>query len=91
MLNIVWLVAAWGVAPWLPRNEVAQAYVLAVAVLIAGVAQVGGPAAGCSGGSVSISITIGRPPAAGVLQIGRKMAPMSSAWRSPRSTRSSTA
>ena len=38
MLNIVWLMAAWGVAPWFAHNEVAQAYVLAVAVLVAGVA-----------------------------------------------------
>ena len=40
MLNIVWLVAAWAVAPRFTGNQVAQAYVLAVAVLVAGVAQV---------------------------------------------------
>ena len=40
MLNIVWLAAAWGVAPWFAPNQVAQAYVLAVAVVVAGVAQV---------------------------------------------------
>jgi putative peptidoglycan lipid II flippase len=40
MLNIVWLIAAWAVAPWFAPNQVAQAYVLAVAVLVAGVTQV---------------------------------------------------
>jgi putative peptidoglycan lipid II flippase len=40
MLNVVWLIAAWGVAPWFSGNQVAQAYVLAVAVVVAGVAQV---------------------------------------------------
>lgn len=40
MLNIVWLAAAWAVAPWFAGNQAAQAYVLAVAVLVAGVAQV---------------------------------------------------
>ena len=40
MLNIVWLAAAWAVAPWFAPNQVAQAYVLAVAVVIAGVVQV---------------------------------------------------
>jgi putative peptidoglycan lipid II flippase len=40
MLNIVWLIAAWGVAPRFAPDQVAQAYVLAVAVLVAGVAQI---------------------------------------------------
>ncbi len=40
MLNIVWLLAAWAVAPWFAGNQVGQAYVLAAAVLVAGVAQV---------------------------------------------------
>lgn len=40
LLNIVWLLAAWIVAPWFAPNQVAQAYVLAVAVVIAGVTQV---------------------------------------------------
>lgn len=40
LLNIVWLLAAWTVAPWFAPDQVAQAYVLAVAVLVAGVAQV---------------------------------------------------
>jgi putative peptidoglycan lipid II flippase len=40
MLNVVWLLAAWGVAPWFAHNEAAQAYVLAVAVVISGVAQI---------------------------------------------------
>ena len=75
MLNIVWLVAAWRVAPWFAPNQVAQAYVLAVAVLVAGVAQV-----------VVQLPTLRRLgfhfdynwPAAreGVMQIARNMAPM---------------
>jgi len=40
VLNIVWLAAAWGVAPWFHGNQAAQAYVLAIAVLVAGVVQV---------------------------------------------------
>jgi putative peptidoglycan lipid II flippase len=40
MLNIVWLLAAWTVAPWFAPDRIAQAYVLAVSVLVAGVTQV---------------------------------------------------
>ncbi|MCD4727546.1 MAG: hypothetical protein K8R46_07790, partial [Pirellulales bacterium] len=40
VLNIVWLAAAWGVAPWYAPDQVAQAYVLAVGVVVAGVLQV---------------------------------------------------
>jgi putative peptidoglycan lipid II flippase len=40
MLSVVWLTAAWGVAPLFPGNQVAQAYTLAVGVLVAGVAQI---------------------------------------------------
>ena len=40
MLNIVWLIGAWAVAPWFAPSQEAQAYVLAVAVVVAGAAQV---------------------------------------------------
>jgi putative peptidoglycan lipid II flippase len=40
MLNIVWLIGAWVVAPRFAPNQVAQAYVLAGAVLVAGMAQI---------------------------------------------------
>ena len=40
VLNIVWLLAAWAGARWFARNQVAQAYLLAVAVIISGVAHV---------------------------------------------------
>ncbi len=40
LLNIAMLCAAWGVAPWFAPDQVAQAYVLAVAVLVGGMAQV---------------------------------------------------
>lgn len=39
LLNIVWLLGAWCVAPYFSGNVVAQAYVLAVCVVIAGVLQ----------------------------------------------------
>jgi putative peptidoglycan lipid II flippase len=40
MLNVVWLVAAALAWVWFPSNQVAQAYVLACGVLVAGIAQV---------------------------------------------------
>jgi putative peptidoglycan lipid II flippase len=40
LLNIVWLIAAWTVAPWFAPDQAAQAYVLAVAVVVSGVMQV---------------------------------------------------
>ncbi|MEX0938642.1 MAG: murein biosynthesis integral membrane protein MurJ [Pirellulales bacterium] len=39
VLNVLWLVAVWGVAPRFAPDKVAQAYVLAVFVVIAGVVQ----------------------------------------------------
>ncbi len=39
VLNIVWLVAVWGIAPYFAPNQEAQAHVLAVAVTIGGVLQ----------------------------------------------------
>ena len=41
LLNICWLIAVWAIAPRFAPDEHAQAYVLAVAVLIAGVLQWG--------------------------------------------------
>jgi putative peptidoglycan lipid II flippase len=38
--NIIWLIAAWIGAWWYTGDKVAQAYLLAVAVLLAGIAQV---------------------------------------------------
>ena len=40
VLNIVWLIAACLVAPWLAPNKPAQAYVLAAGVIVAGILQV---------------------------------------------------
>jgi putative peptidoglycan lipid II flippase len=39
LLNVCWLAAAWFVAPWFADDKAAQAYVIAGAVLIAGVLQ----------------------------------------------------
>ncbi len=39
LLNICWLVGAWFIAPHFAPNQVAQAYVLAVCVVVAGVLQ----------------------------------------------------
>jgi putative peptidoglycan lipid II flippase len=40
-LNVGWLLAAWLVAPWFAPDRQAQAYVLAVAVVAAGLVQLG--------------------------------------------------
>jgi len=41
VLNVCWLVAAWVVAPYFAPDIQAQAYVLAVAILVAGLLQLG--------------------------------------------------
>jgi len=41
VMNVCWLVAAWGVAPYFAPDKRAQAYVLAASVLVAGVFQLG--------------------------------------------------
>ena len=75
MLNIVWLIAALVVAPWFAPNQVAQAYVLAVAVLVAGVAQVAVqlPMLRRLGFHFDYNWSAARE---GLMQIGRNMAPM---------------
>jgi putative peptidoglycan lipid II flippase len=40
LLNVAFLIAAWGVAPWFPGNRLVQAYLLAGSVVVAGVVQV---------------------------------------------------
>lgn len=40
VLNVGWLAAAWGIAPWISADAVSAAYVLAVAIVVSGVAQV---------------------------------------------------
>lgn len=39
LLNVCWLAAVWGVAPWFAGDKRAQAYVIAAAVLVSGVLQ----------------------------------------------------
>jgi len=41
LLNVCWLVAAWAIAPQFAPDKHAQAYVLAVSVVVAGVLQLG--------------------------------------------------
>ena len=41
LLNICWLTGVWAIAPWFAPDRQAQAYVLAVSILVAGVLQVG--------------------------------------------------
>ena len=41
LLNLCWLFGVWVVAPWFAPDKQAQAYVLAVCVLVAGVLQLG--------------------------------------------------
>lgn len=43
LLNVCWLAAVWGVAPWFAPDQVAQVYVLAVGVTIGGVLQLAAP------------------------------------------------
>ncbi len=75
VLNIVWLVAAWAVAPWFAPNQVAQAYVLAVAVVVAGAAQVVVqlPTLRRLGFHFDYNWSVARE---GLGQIGRNLAPM---------------
>ena len=39
LLNVCWLTAAWGVAPYFASDKMAQAYAIAAAVLVSGVLQ----------------------------------------------------
>jgi len=39
LLNVCWLAAAWGVAPWLAPDQQSQAYAIAAAIVVAGVLQ----------------------------------------------------
>jgi len=75
VLNIVWLAAAWGVAPWYAPDQVAQAYVLAVGVVVAGVLQVVVqlPMLRSLGFHFDYNWSAAR---AGLRRIGRNLAPM---------------
>jgi len=74
MLNIVWLLAAWTGYEWFPENQVAQAYLLAVGVIISGVAQVAVhlPTLRQLGFRFDYNWSSARE---GVMQIGRNMTP----------------
>jgi len=74
MLNIVWLIAAWVGTRWCTGNQVAQAYLLAAAVVISGVAQVAVqlPTLRRLGFRFDFNWPAARQ---GVMQIGRNMAP----------------
>ena len=74
MLNIVWLIAAWVGYEWFPENQIAQAYLLAVGVIISGVAQVAVhlPTLRRLGFRFDYNWSSARK---GVMQIGRNMAP----------------
>jgi putative peptidoglycan lipid II flippase len=74
MLNIVWLLAAGIGYVCFPHNQVAQAYVLAVGVIVSGVAQVAVhlPTLHRLGYRFDYNWSAAR---AGVAEIGRKMAP----------------
>ncbi len=74
LLNIVWLAAAWAAARWLADDQVAQAYLLAAAVLLAGVAQLAVqlPTLRRLGFHFDYNWSTARK---GVLQIGRNLAP----------------
>jgi putative peptidoglycan lipid II flippase len=74
MLNIVWLIAAWIGSQWFTQDQVAQAYLLAVAVVVSGVAQVAVqlPTLRRLGFRFDYNWSAARQ---GVMQISRNMAP----------------
>ena len=73
-LNIIWLAAAWIGARWFTGDQVAQAYLLAAAVIVSGVAQilVHLPMLRRLGYHFDFNWSAAR---AGVVRIGRNMAP----------------
>lgn len=75
VLNIVWLTAAWGVAPWFAPNQIDQAYVLAVGVVVAGILQivVQLPMLRRLGFHFDFNWSAART---GLIQIGRNLGPM---------------
>ena len=74
MLNIIWLVTAWVGYKWLPGRQIAQAYLLAVGVIVSGVAQVAMhlPTLRRLGYRFDYNWSAARE---GIMQIGRNMAP----------------
>jgi putative peptidoglycan lipid II flippase len=74
VLNIVWLLAAWIGYKCFPENQIAQAYVLAVGVIISGVLQVAVhlPTLRKLGFHFDYNWAAARK---GVMQIGRNMVP----------------
>jgi putative peptidoglycan lipid II flippase len=75
LLNIIWLIAAWIGASWFAGDQVTQAYLLAVAVLVAGAAQVAIqlPTLRRLGYRFDYNWSAARE---GVMRIARNMAPM---------------
>ena len=75
MLSIVWLIAAWLAWRWFPADQVAQAYVLAAGVVVAGVAQVAVqlPTLRRLGYYFDYNWSAARQ---GLIQIGRNLMPM---------------
>jgi putative peptidoglycan lipid II flippase len=75
LLNVCWLTGVWVIAPWFAPNAAAQAYVVAVCILVAGVLQLGV--------QLPVLYRLGfrfeydwRASRAGMTQIGRALAPM---------------
>ncbi len=75
MLNIVWLIAAWIGARWFAHQQIVQAYLLAVAVVVGGVAHVAVqlPTLRRLGFHFDYNWSAARE---GVMRIGRNMTPM---------------
>jgi putative peptidoglycan lipid II flippase len=74
VLNIVWLIAAWVGYEWFPEHQVTQAYLLAIGVIVSGVAQVAVhlPTLHRLGFRFEYNWSSARE---GIVQIGRRMAP----------------
>jgi len=75
VLNLCWLAAAWLVVPWFAPDKAAQAMVVAVAILVAGVLQVGvqWPVLRSFGFRYDYHLPATREP---LRRIGRAIAPM---------------
>ncbi len=73
-LNIVWLIAAWIGYEWFPDRQVAQAYLLAIGVIVSGIVQVAVhlPTLRRLGFRFNYNWSSARE---GIMQIGRRMAP----------------
>ena len=75
LLNVCWLAAVWGVAPCVSPDKLAQAYVIAGAILVSGVLQLAVQLPALREARISLRFRLVRQPR-GDLAIGRSMVPI---------------